>query len=214
MAGIVTTVMQVIAFVVGYAAGAPTGLDTANGVVHYLHNGSGAIETSALLFFVAFVFLFVFLAGIRAMMVGADAKLDQLATAVFGLGTTIAIVGFVSLGMLAAAAANASGTPDVAAVHAMFVASGVLGGAPIAIALAFFLAVSGLALSKSAILPPWTVWLSWVAAVVVLITVPALYGGDNAGAFYTANGIVTIVALLPLYVWTLAISIAIVRKAE
>jgi hypothetical protein len=213
MAGIVTTVMQVIAFVVGYAAGTPTGLDTANGVVHYLHNGSGAIETSALLFFVAFGVLFVFLAGIRALIVGADSKLDQLGTTVFGLGSTIAIVGFVSLGMLAAAAANASGTPDVAAVHAMFVASGVLGGAPIAIALAFFLAVSGLALSKSAILPPWTVWLSWVAAVVVLITVPAVYGGDNAGAFYTANGIVTIVALLPLYAWTLAISIAILRKA-
>jgi hypothetical protein len=52
-----------------------------------------------------------------------------------------------------------------------------------------------------------------VAAVVVLITVPAVYGGDNAGAFYTANGIVTIVALLPLYAWTLAISIAILRKA-
>jgi hypothetical protein len=42
---------------------------------------------------------------------------------------------------------------------------------------------------------------------------PALYGGDNADAFYTANGIVTIVALLPLYGWTLAISIAILRKA-
>jgi hypothetical protein len=213
IAGIVTTVVQVIAFAVGFAAGAPTGVDTANGVVHYLHNGSGAIETSVLLFFVAFSVLFVFLAGFRAMIVAADAKLDHLGTAVFGLGATGAILGFVSLGILAAATANASGTPDVPAVHAMFVASGVLGGAPSAIGLAFFLGVSGLALSKSAILPPWTVWLTWVAAVVVLITAPALYGGDNADAFYTANGIVTIVALLPLYVWTLAISIAILRKA-
>jgi membrane-associated protease RseP (regulator of RpoE activity) len=95
----------------------------------------------------------------------------------------------------------------------MFVASGVIGGAPSAVALAFFVGVSGSALSKSAILPRWTVWLSWVAAILILITAPALYGGDNASAFYTANGIVTLLALLPLYVWTLAVSIAILRKA-
>jgi hypothetical protein len=95
----------------------------------------------------------------------------------------------------------------------MFVTSSVIGGAPSAIALAFSLGISGSALSKSAILPRWTVWLSWVASILVLLTVPALYGGDNASAFYTANGIVTLLALLPLYVWTLAISIAILRKA-
>jgi len=37
---------------------------------------------------------------------------------------------------------------------------------------------------------------------------------DNASAFYTANGFVTLLALLPLYVWTLAVSIAILRKAS
>jgi hypothetical protein len=120
---------------------------------------------------------------------------------------------FVSLGILGAATANAAGTPDVPAVHAMFVASGVIGGAPSAVALAFFLGVSGSALSKSAILPRWTVWLSWGASILILITAPALYGGDNASAFYTANGIVTLLALLPLYVWTFAVSIAILRKA-
>jgi hypothetical protein len=51
-----------------------------------------------------------------------------------------------------------------------------------------------------------------VAAILILITAPALYGGDNASAFYTANGIVTLLALLPLYIWTLAVSIAILRK--
>src|SRR5258708_20190321 len=158
IAGIVTTVMQVIAFVVGYAAGAPTGLETANGVVPHLQNGGGTIEPPALLFFGAFGVLFVFLAGIRAMLVGADAKLDQLGTAVFGFGSTIAILGFVSLGLLAAAAANARGTPDVPAVHAMFLASGVLGGAPIALAPAFFLIAPWVSLPKSPILPPPSRW--------------------------------------------------------
>jgi hypothetical protein len=212
-AGIVTTVVQVIAFGAFFAAGSPTGLDNANGIVHFLRNGSAAIQTSVLLFFLAFGLLFVFLAGFRAMIAGANPKFEYLGTAAFGLGATGTILGFVSLGILGAAVANAGGTPDVPAVHAMFVASGVIGGAPSAVALAFFLGVSGSALSKSAILPRWTVWLSWVAAILILITAPALYGGDNASAFYTANGIVTLLALLPLYVWTLAVSIAILRKA-
>jgi hypothetical protein len=213
-AGIVTTVLQVIAFGVFAAAGTPTGVDTANGVVKYMRHGSGAIETSALLFFVAFGLLFVFLGGLRAMIVAASPRLDYLGTAVFGLGATGNILGYVSLGILAAAAVNAAGTPDAPAVHAMFVAAGVIGGAPSAIALGLFLGVSGSALSTSAILPRWTVWISWVAAVLVLATAPALYGGDNASAFYTANGFVTLLALLPLYVWTTAVSIAILRKAS
>jgi hypothetical protein len=212
-AGVVTTVLQVIAFMLFFAAGTPTGLDNASGVVHYLRNGSGAIETSLLLFFAGFSIYFVFLAGFRAMIVGANARFDYLGTSVFGLGAAGTILAFVSLGVLAAATANAAGTPDVPAVHAMFVTSSVIGGAPSAIALAFSLGISGSALSKSAILPRWTARLSWVASILVLLTVPALYGGDNASAFYTANGIVTLLALLPLYVWTLAISIAILRKA-
>lgn len=211
-AGVVTTVLLVIAFGLYFVAGAPT-VNTADGIVSYLRQGSGVIETSALLIFVALSILFVFLAGLRAIIVGADPKLDYLGTAVFGLGAAAAILPFVGLGIAAAAAANAAGSPDAPAIHAMFVASGVLGGAPSAIALVFFLGVSGFALSTSAILPRWTVWLSWVAAVLVLVTVPALYGGDNAGAFYTADGFVTILAPVPFYVWTLAVSIAILRKA-
>src|ERR1700730_11660180 len=108
-AGVVTTVLQVIAFGVFAAAGAPTGVDTANGVVSYVRHGSGAIETSALLFFVAFSLLFVFLGGLRAMIVHASPRLDYLGTAVFGLGATGNILGYVSLGILAAAAVNAGG---------------------------------------------------------------------------------------------------------
>jgi hypothetical protein len=212
-AGVVATVLLVIAFGLFFAAGATTGLTTANGIVNYLRQGSGAIETSAVLIFVGLSIFFVFLAGLRAMIVRADPKFDYLGTAAFGLGATGAILAFVGLGIVAAATANATGTPDAPAVHAMFVASGVIGGAPSAIALGFFLAVSGSALSKSAILPRWTAWLSWVAAVLVLVTAPAVYGGDNAGAFYTADGLVTILATLPFYVWTLAVSIAILRKA-
>lgn len=212
--GVVTAVLQLIAFGVFFAAGAPTGLNTATGVVTFLRHGSGAIETSALLFFVAFSFFLVFLGGLRAMIVAARPQLDYLGTSVFGLGVTGNILGFVSLGILAAAAANAAGNSDAPAVHAMFVASGVIGGAPSAIALGFFLGASGSGLSMSAILPRWTVWLSWVASVLVLATAPAVYGGDNASAFYTANGFVTLLALLPLYVWTLAVSVAILRKAS
>lgn len=211
-AGVVATVLLVIAFVLYFAVGAPTA-NTADSIVTFLRQSSGTIETSALLIFVALSIFFVFLAGLRAMIVRADPNLDYLGTAVFGIGAAGAILAFVGLGLSAAAAANAAGTPDAPAVHAMVVASSVIGGAPDAIPMVFFLGVAGWALSKSAILPRWTVWLSWVAAVLVLVTVPALYGGDNPLAFYTADGFVTVIASLPLYVWMLLVSIAILRKS-
>ena len=75
------------------------------------------------------------------------------------------------------------------------------------------LGVSGWVLFRSRLLSSWVVWLSWITAVLVLVSIPALYGGDHLSGIYSADGLVAeVLALLPLYVWTLAVSIAILRK--
>ena len=133
----------------------------------------------------------------------------------FGLGAAIVILGFVFLGMEAAATANAVSRPDNAVIYALFMGGSVLNGAPTAIPTAALLGVSGWALSRSRLLSGLAVWLSGVISILVLLTVPALYGGDNLGGIYIADGLVAdVLVFLLLYVWTLAVSIAILRKPE
>ncbi len=211
-AGIAGTVLQLVAYVVFiYGAGPPRNTEVA--LAAFLRSGNTVLQTSFLLFFVAFALWFVFFGGLRALIAGADPGLDFLGTTVFGLGAAISILGLVFLGMEAAATANAVSRPDNAVIYALFMGGSVLNGAPTAIAIAALLGVSGWALSRSHLLSSWAVWLSWVTSILVLLTVPALYRGDDMLGFYSADGLVAdVLALLPLYVWTLAVSIAILRK--
>jgi hypothetical protein len=211
-AGIAGTVLQLVAYgVYLYGAGSPRNTEAA--LTAFLRSGSTALQTSFLLFFVGLAVWFLFFGGLRALIAGADPGLDFLGTTVFGLGAATAIIGFVCLGMQAAATANAVSRPDNAAIYALFMGGSVLDGAPIAIPIAAFLGASGWALSRSRLLSSWAVWLSWVTMILVLVSVPALYRGDDLNGIYSADGLVAeVLALLPLYVWTLAVSIAILRK--
>ncbi len=59
----------------------------------------------------------------------------------------------------------------------------------------------------------FVVWLSWITAALVLVSIPAIYGGDHLSGIYSADGLVAeVLAFVPLYVWSLAVSIAIFRK--
>jgi hypothetical protein len=156
---------------------------------------------------------FVFFAGLRALITGADSGLDFLGTTVFGLGAATVILGFVFIGMEAAATANAVSHPDNAVIYAMYMGGSVLDGAPVAIPIVALLGVSGWTLFRSRLLSSWVVWLSWITSVLVLVSVPALYGGDHLSEIYSADGLVAeVLAFVPLYVWSLAVSIAIFRK--
>jgi hypothetical protein len=212
IAGIVGTVLQLVAYYVYiYRAGSPPSTEAE--LTAFLRSGGTALQTSFLLFFVGLAVWFLFFGGLRALIAGADPRLDFLGTTVFGSGAAISIIGLVCLGMQAAATANAISRPDNAVIYALFMGGSVLDGAPIAIAIAAMLGVSGWALSRSHLLPGWAVWLSGVTSILVLASVPLLYRGDDLSGIYSADGLVAeVLALLPLYVWTLAVSIAILRK--
>jgi hypothetical protein len=211
-AGIAGTLIQLVAFgVFLIGAGSPPNGEAT--LAAFLRSGSTALQTSFLLFFVAFAVWFVFFAGLRALITGADSGLDFLGTTVFGLGAATVILGFVFIGMEAAATANAVSHPDNAVIYAMYMGGSVLDGAPVAIPIVALLGVSGWTLFRSRLLSSWVVWLSWITSVLVLVSVPALYGGDHLSEIYSADGLVAeVLAFVPLYVWSLAVSIAIFRK--
>lgn len=87
-------------------------------------------------------------------------------------------------------------------------------GAPVAVTTAAMLGISGWALHRSRLLSSWAARLSWVMAIVVVATLHALYQGDDLKGIYSADGLVAdVLAFVPLFVWTLAVSIAVLRKA-
>lgn len=211
-AGIAGAVIQLVAYSVYLiGAGSPPGGQAE--LTAFLHSGNTVLQTSFLLFFVGFAVWLVFFAGLRALIAGAGSRLDFLGTTVFGLGAATVIIGFVCIGLQAAATANAVSRPDNAVIYALFMGGSVLDGAPSAISVVALLVVSGWALSRSRLLSRWAVWLSWVTAILVLAGVPTLYGGDHLNGIYSADGLVAeVLTFLPLYVWALAASIAILRR--
>ncbi len=212
VAGIAGTLIQLVAFGV-FLIGAGSPPDGEAELAAFLRSGSTALMTSFLLFFVAFVVWVAFFAGLRALITGAGPGLDFPGSTVFGLGAAIVILGFVFIGMEAAATANAVSHPDNVVIYAMYMGGSILDGVPVAIPIIALLGVSGWVLYRSRLLSSWVVWLSWITGALVLVSVPALYGGDHLNGIYSADGLVAeVLAFVPLYVWSFAVSIAIFRK--
>jgi hypothetical protein len=52
------------------------------------------------------------------------------------------------------------------------------------------------------------------AALLNLGAAPAIYLGTNAAGFYTADGLPSFVGLLPLLLWLLSVSVAMIVRRE
>ncbi len=213
-AGIAGIALQLGGFSLFYfRAGFPPNTDSQATLAAFLRSENATIQTGILLFFAAFAVWFVFFAGLRALIAGASPGLEYLGTAIFGLGVATMTQGFIFIGMEAAAAANALTRPDNSVIYGMWMGGSVLDGAPVAVTIVGLLGVSGWALYRGRLLSRWAAWLSWAAAIVVAATVPLLYKGDDLQASFSADGLVAdVLAFLPLYVWALAVSIAIFLK--
>src|SRR5438270_13772474 len=106
-------------------------------------------------------------------------------------------MGYVALGLALVTVAEAAGaSPDPGSVRSLFEAAGILGGAPTLVPVAFYLGAAGSAGAITRVLPTWLAWVAWIGSVLVLIASFSAYGGNDDIAFWSANGIVTILALL------------------
>lgn len=211
--GLASIVVQLAGFIFGFAGGPPPNVNDATKILVYAKDSHFA-ATSALFLFLIGLSLFIgFLAGLRAIAVAAAADQEWLATTTFGAGIAIAVIAIVGIGLgLAGLAVGVSSHADAAQVRLLAELSALFGGATSLVPMAFFLGVAGSLGATTKILPRWLALVGWIGSVLVLITAFTAYAGSDPTAFWSANGYVAILALLPLYVWQLGSSVAFVRQ--
>jgi hypothetical protein len=213
--GLASVVVQLLAVVFGAAGGLPPAIDDATKLLAYTKSSHVAVTTALILFFIGFSLFIGFLAGLRAIAVAAAADQEWLATATFGAGMVIAVIAFVALALaLAGLAIAVSSHADAAVVRMLAETSGVVGGPPALVPTAFFLGAAGSLGATTKILPRWLALVGWIGSALVLIAAFSAYGVSDPNAFWSPNGIVNILAGLPLYVWMLGASVALVRQKE
>jgi hypothetical protein len=188
-------------------------LDDATKFLANVQSSHFVATTVLVLFFLGYAVFVGFIAGLRAIAAAAAPKHEWLATATFGAGVTITVIALVDLGLgLAALALAASSHADAAQVRLLFEIERVLGGAPWLVPAAFFLGAAGSLGEAAKILPRWLSFVGWIGSVLMLVAAFSAYGASNPSAFWSANGIVTLAAFLPFWVWTLGASIVFVRR--
>ena len=213
MLGLAAVAVQLVAVVVGSAAGAAPSVDDATKLSAFAKNSHIALTTVLILFLIGFSLFIGFLAGLRAIAVAAAAEYEWLATSTFGAGIVITVIGFVQPGLgIAAIAIAQSSHADAAQVRLLFETERVLGGAPWLVPAAFFLGAAGSLGAATKILPRWLALAGWIGSVLVLVAALSAYGTSDPAAFWSANGIVTNAAFLPFWVWTLGASVVFVRQ--
>jgi len=213
MLGLASIVVQVVGDIVFSAAGLPPAFDDAKKVLTYMKSGHALFVTSLILFFIGLALFLGFVAGLRSIAAAAAADREWLATTTFAAGIAIAVMTFVGLGLtLASTAIATSHHADAALVRMLYEISSVLAGAPSLVPLAFYLGAAGSLVAMTKILPRWLALVGWIGSVLVLIATFSAYGGSDPAVFWSVNGFVTFIALLPLYVWVLGASVVFVRQ--
>jgi hypothetical protein len=213
--GLAAIVLQLIGVVFGIAGGVPPAIDDANKILAYSKDSHFALTTALVLFFIGFSLFIGFLAGLRAIAVAAAADHEWLATTTFGAGLATTVIAFVALGLaLASLAIAASSHADAAQVRLVYETAGVVGAPPGLVPMAFFLGAAGSLGAVTRILPRWLALAGWIGSALVLIAAFSAYGASDPNAFWSANGIVDLLAGLPLYVWTLGASVVFLRRKQ
>jgi hypothetical protein len=211
--GLAAIVAQVVGAIVGSAAGSPPPIDDATKILAFAKGSHFAHTTVLVLFLIGFSLFIGFIAGLRSIAIAAAAEQEWLATATFGVGIVIAVIGLVGNGLaLATVAIAASSHADAAQVRLLFEIERVLGGAAWLVPAACYLGAAGSLGEASKILPRWLALVGWIGSVLVLIAALSAYGGSDPAAFWSANGSVTVLAFLPFWLWTLGASVVFVRQ--
>ena len=158
--------------------------------------------------------LLVFLAGFRHLIRQARQEYEWLATLVFGVGVLVITLELVGDGLEAGAALDTVAKAAPTVVRGLMEASFPLYGAIGLIMSALLLASAGYATLITGVLPRWTGWFAYAAAIVNLLAAPSILGGTDYTAFWSAPGYVTFVAQVAMVIWFLIASISILRNPQ
>jgi hypothetical protein len=156
--------------------------------------------------------LMVFLAGFRHLIRQARQDCEWLGTLVFAVGVVVITLELVGDGLEAGAALDTVARADPTVVRGLMEASFPLYGAIGLIMSALLLAAAGYATLATGVLPRWSGWFAYAAAVANLLAAPAILGGTDYTTFWSAPGYVTFIAQIAMVIWFLIASISMLRK--
>jgi hypothetical protein len=200
-------------FLIGGAPGTPPPIEDANKWAAYVKDSHVALTTAAILIFIGIALFIGFLAGLRAIAVAAAPAYEWLATTALGAGVAISAIAYVTGGLgVAASAIAVSSHADASQVRLVSETYTVVGGAPFVVQIALFMVTAGSLVAATRFLPRWLAWLGWIGSVVALVTAFSAYGPSDPNAFWSANGSVTILAVLPFWAWIVGASVVFLRR--
>ncbi len=130
----------------------------------------------------------------------SEAPGEWAAALFFSTGIAAVATATVASGIIAGAVLDTTTKAEPAAVG-LFEAGGLIFGTVIWFLIT--LAAAGLAFvtTRTGVLPSWTAWVGYAAAVLNLITTGAIFGGGEPSGFYTATGFAgLVIGLLPFLV--------------
>ena len=159
--------------------------------------------------------LLVFLACFRHLIRQARPDYEWVSTLVFGAGLVVITLELAGDALQGGAALDTSVKADPTVVRGLFEGSFVFYGAIGLIMSALLLASAGYAILATGVLPRWTGWVAYAAAIVNLVAAPSIYGGTDYTGFYTASGYVTFIGQGAMVIWFLIASVSmLVVKRE
>jgi len=212
--GLAFVVLEVIGFVLFFLAGPPAGLDPADKLVAYYKAHGTLLTTVILVYELSFIPLFVLIAGLAVLIRRGGAGAEWLAALFFAVGVSSVAGAYIDFALIGAAVADGSATSSPSTVRTLAEASAYLANTPFSIQLVLFLGVTGYAIWLTRVLSRWLAWVAWIGAGLVALTVPSIYGGNDTAGFYTADGLVGFLALVPLYVWTVCVAVVALRTSD
>lgn len=173
------------------------------------------ILTRSLIGIIGCTLYVVFFVGLRQVVLRVEPAAGWLAGLMHAAGLLWVAMVFVPQSMEAGAAISVDHDIDTTTEGPFAAAQYLMQGAISRLLMALFLIALGVAVYRLALLPRWVGLTAFLLAALNLAFVPALYFGDNAADFYSAQGWGTTASMGALWsIWTLALSVSILRSAR
>ena len=201
--GIGFVALQVLATVLFALGGLPPPITDSAAQASYTARNASLLITVAIVGALAVVPFYSYVLGLRSVILAGGEETDRPAAAVWGTGTVLGGLIFITSGLLAASALDASVQPEAILIRAFGeLSSAIMAVAAIDITLLLLTAARGTLMGTA--LPRWTGRLGQTAAILSLVSVLGLYGG-------AAGDVAFLVSFIPFLIYVVVTSIATLR---
>ncbi len=186
--------------------------------LYFIYSGAPPdwnILTRTLIALLGCTFFIVFFIGLRQLVRQVSPAHDWLGSVVQMAGLIWVVMVFVPQSMEAGAAIATDRDIDTTTEGPFAAAQYLMQGAISRLMMALFLVALGMLVMRLGLLPRWVGRSAYVLAAINLAFLPAIYFGDDAADFYSAQGWGTTASTGAVWgLWLLAVSISTLRSAR